>query len=214
MTSPTDLIRREDVEALIRARQSITQDPMIYAGLSVALQELAALPADPVAEAAGFDFRSFASEFHQWALATFGPGRRTRAISEHIRRELAEIAAEPDSVEEWCDVMMLALNGAMRTGATAEEVAATLAAKLAKNKARTWPDWRTADPNEPIEHDRRIEPESASAIMARRDKEQAQREWEEGRGRIGLDCSKCHGRLEVWINGRTERCTCREARSL
>ena len=62
MTAPSDLIRREDVEALIRARQSITQDPMIYAGLSVALQELAALTADPVAEAAG----RLAEATHEW----------------------------------------------------------------------------------------------------------------------------------------------------
>ena len=47
-----DVIRRGTAERAIRARQRDTEDSGIYAGLSVALQELAALPADPVAEAA------------------------------------------------------------------------------------------------------------------------------------------------------------------
>ena len=29
-----------------------------------------------------------------------------------------------------------------------------MTAKQVKNEARTWPDWRTADPNKAIEHDR------------------------------------------------------------
>jgi hypothetical protein len=31
----------------------------------------------------------------------------------------------------------------------------TFEAKLAKNEKREWPDWRTADPNGPIEHVRK-----------------------------------------------------------
>ena len=45
-----------------------------------------------------------------------------------------------------------ACDGAWRAGFTAENVAAQLAAKLAKNMRRQWPDWRTADPGKAIEH--------------------------------------------------------------
>lgn len=48
----------------------------------------------------------------------------------------------------------IALDGAWRCGATPEEIVAALAAKQARNEARVWSDWRTADPNKAIEHDR------------------------------------------------------------
>lgn len=54
--------------------------------------------------------------------------------------------------------MILALDGAWRTGASPEQIIATLKAKQAKNEARTWPDWRTADPNKAIEHSKETAP--------------------------------------------------------
>jgi predicted nucleic acid-binding Zn-ribbon protein len=87
-----------------------------------------------------------------FSLKTFGPGTRTAGVVAHIRKELAEIEAKPDDLEEWIDVIMLGGDGAWRTGATPEEIAAAYEAKLAKNEKREWPDWRTADPDGPIEH--------------------------------------------------------------
>lgn len=84
----------------------------------------------------------------------FGPGDRAQGISDHIRKELAEIAANPGDLMEWIDVAMLAFDGAWRSGHTPEEIEAAYRAKLAKNEARTWPDWRTVDPTKAIEHDR------------------------------------------------------------
>jgi hypothetical protein len=49
-------------------------------------------------------------------------------------------------------VMMLAIDGAWRTGAAPDQIIAALEAKQAKNEARAWPDWRTADPDKAIEH--------------------------------------------------------------
>ena len=88
----------------------------------------------------------------EFSQRTFGPGLRTEGISDHIRKELVEIAAAPNDHREWIDVVLLALDGAWRTGATPEQIVEALAAKQATNEARTWPDWRTAEPGKAIEH--------------------------------------------------------------
>lgn len=91
-----------------------------------------------------------------FSLKTFGPGIRTEGVVDHIRKELIEILACPDDLMEWIDVVMLGLDGAWRSGATPEQVTAALAAKLVKNEARTWPDWRTMPVGKAIEHDRTL----------------------------------------------------------
>lgn len=48
-------------------------------------------------------------------------------------------------------MIILALDGAWRAGHTPEQIAQALLDKHAKNRARVWPDWRTAGPG-PIEH--------------------------------------------------------------
>ncbi len=87
-----------------------------------------------------------------WALETMGPGRRTAALCEHIRRELVEIEADPTDLTEWCDVLLLAFDGARRAGYDGAEILAELRAKQSRNCARRWPDWRMVDPGAPIEH--------------------------------------------------------------
>lgn len=88
----------------------------------------------------------------EWSSQMFGPGSRTQGIIDHIRKELGEIEAVPADVTEWIDVVILALDGAWRTGATPGQIIAALVAKQTKNEGRVWPDWRTADPNKAIEH--------------------------------------------------------------
>ena len=85
---------------------------------------------------------------------TFGPGARTRGVLDHIAKELAEIAEHPGDLEEWIDVVLLAFDGAWRSGHTPEQIAAALTAKQAKNEGRKWPDWRTAPADQAIEHER------------------------------------------------------------
>lgn len=87
-----------------------------------------------------------------WSKGTFGPGHRTAGVIEHIRKELVEVEAAPLDLEEWVDVIILAMDGAWRTGATPAEIAASIHAKQAKNEARTWPDWRTQPQDRAIEH--------------------------------------------------------------
>jgi hypothetical protein len=90
----------------------------------------------------------------EWSERTFGPGPRTEGVVDHIRKELLEIEAQPRDLEEWIDVVILALDGAWRAGSSPEQIIAALRSKQQKNEARSWPDWRTAEPGKAIEHDR------------------------------------------------------------
>lgn len=94
----------------------------------------------------------------EWSERAFGPGPRAKGNVDHIRKELAEIEANPSDLVEWCDVASLALDGAWREGHSPEAIAEALFAKLEKNKRRRWPDWRTHDPDKGVEHIREAEP--------------------------------------------------------
>lgn len=104
-----------------------------------------------------------------FSRATFGPGERRAGVIEHIRKELIEVEQSGGSAEEWADVVILALDGLTRelwagveyritADIAAQRAVDTLVMKQAKNERRNWPDWRTADPNKAIEHDRSGEP--------------------------------------------------------
>ncbi len=77
-------------------------------------------------------------------------------MRDHIRKELDEIEADPDGHGEceWIDVIVLGFDGALRSGKSPEEIIDLIVAKQSKNESRTWLDWRTADPDKAIEHDR------------------------------------------------------------
>jgi hypothetical protein len=100
-----------------------------------------------------FDLASFFEERKEWSRETFGPAYIWKRVVAHIRKELVEIEAKPDDLEEWIDVVLIAMDGAWRAaGADGDGFIAALVAKAAKNMKRTWPDWRTMDPEAPIEH--------------------------------------------------------------
>jgi hypothetical protein len=110
------------------------------------------------APAAGFfDFEGHLAHQAMWSEATFGPGERLNGVSDHIRKELDEVGKAHRGVyrqAEWIDVVILALDGAWRSGMSPRQIINGIVAKQRKNEGRTWPDWRTADPNKAIEHDR------------------------------------------------------------
>lgn len=89
-----------------------------------------------------------------FSRATFGPGQRTLGVLDHIRKELAEIEADPDDLMEWVDVIILAFDGAWRAGWEPDEIINAVKKKQYRNEQRTWPDWRTASEDKAIEHDR------------------------------------------------------------
>ena len=86
-----------------------------------------------------------------WSSKTFGAGKRTLGILKHILKEVQEVSKAPDDLEEWIDLMILALDGYWRHGGQTDDLLPALVAKLAKNEARTWPP-PTED--EPVEHKR------------------------------------------------------------
>jgi hypothetical protein len=93
----------------------------------------------------------------EFSARVFGPGAREAGVIDHIRKELVEIerACEaPDKLAEWVDVVILALDGAWRTGADSQAILDALRDKQARNEGRVWPDWRTAPVGKAIEHDR------------------------------------------------------------
>jgi uncharacterized protein YbaP (TraB family) len=92
----------------------------------------------------------------EFSERAFGPGARTHGVLDHIRKELTEIEDAPDDLNEWVDVVILALDGAWRAGHQPQEIIDAIVAKQARNEGRTWPDWRTADPDKAIEHDRSV----------------------------------------------------------
>lgn len=104
-----------------------------------------------------FDFLAHIRRQIGWSAKTFGLGDHTSGIVDHILKELREIEAAPGDTEEWIDVIILAIDGAWRSGATAEQIVETLRLKQLKNESRSWPDWRTAEPGKAIEHVKDLE---------------------------------------------------------
>lgn len=101
-----------------------------------------------------FDLAAHLERQRAFSLKTFGPGTRAAGVIDHIRKELHEIEADPTDVEEWIDVIILAFDGAWRAGFEPAQIVKAIVAKQTKNEKRRWPDWRTADPDKAIEHDR------------------------------------------------------------
>jgi dATP/dGTP pyrophosphohydrolase len=85
-----------------------------------------------------------------WSARTFGPGPRTKGILEHIRKELKEIEQDPGDLEEWIDVIILALDGYWRHWGNPLDLMRRLQEKQNKNFARQWPAWQPQD--HPTEH--------------------------------------------------------------
>lgn len=101
-----------------------------------------------------FDFRAHLARQAEFSERVFGPGKRSKGVIAHIRKELTEVEQAPDDIEEWIDVVILALDGAWRAGHSPDQIIAALVAKHDKNEARTWPDWRLVGEDQAIEHDR------------------------------------------------------------
>jgi dATP/dGTP diphosphohydrolase len=102
-----------------------------------------------------FDLLAHLYRQRDWSRRTFGPGGRARGVIDHIRKELREIGARPDDLEEWIDVVILAFDGAWRAGHEPNEIITALVRKQEQNEARTWPDWRTQPTDRAIEHVKR-----------------------------------------------------------
>ena len=109
-----------------------------------------------------FDLEAHLTRQMVFSRATFGPGERREGVTDHILKELDEVATSDGAAAEWVDVVILALDGLTRRlwanapACSADEVAATacrmIRGKQSRNERRDWPDWRAADPTKAIEH--------------------------------------------------------------
>lgn len=97
-----------------------------------------------------FDLAEFIDEKYEWSRRVFGPDIRTEGIVNHIKKELVEIIDDPSDLEEYVDVIFLALDGASRAGYSGTAVVDAILKKHAKNVQRRW--GKTADGH--FEHDR------------------------------------------------------------
>jgi hypothetical protein len=107
-----------------------------------------------------YDLNAHLFRQRAFSRATFGPGARTKGVVDHIRKELREVEHAPLDLEEWIDVVLLALDGAWRCAEAMNvprdhvpaAVVEALALKQLNNEMRDWPNWRTANPDKAIEH--------------------------------------------------------------
>lgn len=99
----------------------------------------------------GGTFYNYLKRQREWSRRTFGFGPRTEGICKHIEKELAEIRKAPYSFE-WLDVVILALDGMWRTGASLTDIQNALWEKQEENLRRSWPDPKELSQNEVSEH--------------------------------------------------------------
>lgn len=93
---------------------------------------------------------NFLNKQKRWSRNTFGDGPRTEGILRHIEKEVLEIRQQPDDINEWADVVILALDGAWRRGFTTYDICQAIERKQATNMARTWNVAESEE--EPCEH--------------------------------------------------------------
>lgn len=96
------------------------------------------------------DLKLYLRQQREWSLRTFGPGPRTVGLTKHIEKECGEIRESPRDLEEWADVMILALDGFWRAGGGEDDLPYYLLRKQCKNFARKWPPHLPED--QPVEH--------------------------------------------------------------
>jgi len=70
----------------------------------------------------------------------------------HIVQEVEEVLSSRGELEEWIDIIILALDGAWRSGNSPQSIVDALELKQEKNFRRSWPDKETLGQNEPSNH--------------------------------------------------------------
>jgi len=99
---------------------------------------------------------NFLNRQKRWSKNTFGPTPRKEGLLKHIEREIEDVRTSEgkELLTEWVDIVILALDGAWRSGATPHEICQALEQKQAINMAREWPGGLTAPDDVPVEHER------------------------------------------------------------
>ena len=99
-----------------------------------------------------FDLGTFWHAHSEWSQKTFGKDsvRGPTGPLRHLAKEVQEVLAEPDKLEEYADLLFLVFDSCRRAGFTYSQLEQAVWDKLEVNKARSWqvPD----SPDEPVEH--------------------------------------------------------------
>jgi hypothetical protein len=132
------------VEAIAAMSEHTSIDAIGGAGCKASVEVLKrghpdVLPAGLSSAPTSETLESYLTRQWEWSARTFGPGRRTLGILQHIGKELKEIEAEPTDLSEWIDVVILAMDGFWRHGGNPADLLPGLLAKQRKNFARQWP---------------------------------------------------------------------------
>jgi hypothetical protein len=61
-----------------------------------------------------FDLEKYLEKQIPFSKDAYGPGYRYKGVLDHIEKEIKEIRENPDDLEEWIDILILALDGAWR----------------------------------------------------------------------------------------------------
>lgn len=88
----------------------------------------------------------------EFSQRVFGAGPKTEQILRHISRQSVDTIARGNPTEEWVDIMILAMDGALRSGSTPYEIAGLLEYKMTVNEAREWPKLEDQVMDEPVHH--------------------------------------------------------------
>lgn len=80
------------------------------------------------------------------------PQHSLRARLLTLRFEITRPELLNGSLSSWVRIVLLGLAGACVTGASHSDIVNAVVSKLAINERRQWPDWRSADPGQAIEH--------------------------------------------------------------
>lgn len=97
-----------------------------------------------------FNFFHYLEEHIDWSKKTFGESYRLKGLIKHIQKELVEIEEKPHDLSEWIDVIILAIDGAWRSGYSSQDIVSMLENKQKINFKRIYP-FPTND-DEPSEH--------------------------------------------------------------
>ena len=101
------------------------------------LEKVLPLTEPPTTPSAIFDLACFFNEKAAWSRGEFG--EEYEGVLDHMAKEFKEVTEKPFDLEEWVDIVLLAMDGACRhAGATGSEFVVALVAKQQKNRARRW----------------------------------------------------------------------------
>lgn len=86
----------------------------------------------------GVDLVGFFDDKARWSISTFGDDIPMEGVIRHLRKELDEVERDPKDLEEWVDVIFLAMDGAQRSGFSGKALVVKMIEKHQKNLRREW----------------------------------------------------------------------------